>query len=96
MSPRPTYLKVNPRFFKSKSIDLLKLSCKISPLNVTLMNGFDKKIVAAFYNSFLKIELNCHKEIMLLVNACIFQKKMLSNVTCVLIYLLANFALEDV
>ena len=26
------------------------------------MNSFDKKYVLAFYNSFLKIELNCDKE----------------------------------
>ena len=26
------------------------------------VNAFDKKFVHAFYNSFLKIELNCNKE----------------------------------
>ena len=26
------------------------------------MNDFDKKLVLAFYNSFLKIELNCEQE----------------------------------
>ena len=26
------------------------------------MNAFDKKIVLAFYNYFLKLELNCDKE----------------------------------
>ena len=27
-----------------------------------LVNAFDKKFVLAFYNSFLKIELNCDEE----------------------------------
>ena len=32
-------------------------------LQNTLMNGFDKTFALAFYNSFLKIELNCDKKI---------------------------------
>ena len=40
------------------------------------MNDLDKKFALALYNSFLKIELNCDKD---------FQKKMLPNLTCVLI-----------
>ena len=51
---------------------------------VTLMNAFDKKIVLAFNNSFLKIELSCDREkITLILNTCSFQKKMLSNWTFV-------------
>ena len=38
------------------------------------MNDFDKKCVLEFYNSFLKIELNCNKEN---INTCSFQKKFL-------------------
>ena len=47
-----------------------------------LVNAFDKKIVLAFYNSFLI------KKIMLILNTCSSQKKMLSNLTCVLILLI--------
>ena len=46
------------------------------------MNAFHKKIVLVLlplYNSFLKIELNCVKKIMLILNICSCQKKMLSN-----------------
>ena len=31
-------------------------------LYVMLMNDFDKNFVLTFYNSFLKVELNCDKE----------------------------------
>ena len=58
------------------------------------MNDFDKTFVLAFYNSFLKVELNCNKENILILNKCSFQK-MLSNITCVLIYSLTNCVLED-
>ena len=50
------------------------------------MNDVDKTPMLAFYNSFLKIELNCDKENMIISNTNSFQKKMLSNLTCVLIY----------
>ena len=39
-----------------------KLNCKISQTYITLTNEFDKKNVLAFYNYFLKIELNYDKE----------------------------------
>ena len=56
-----------------------------------LINDFDKTSVLAFFNnSFLKIKLNCDKENMLISNTYIFQKKMLSNLTCILIYLLCS------
>ena len=32
------------------------------------MNDFDKIFVLAFYNSFLKIRLNCYEENMLILN----------------------------
>ena len=38
------------------------------------MNDFDKTFGLAFYNSFLKIELHCDKENMLISNICSFQK----------------------
>ena len=61
------------------------------------MNDFDKTSVLAFYNSFLKIKLNCDKkENMLILNTCSFQKKMLFNLTCVLIYSLTKCVLEDI
>ena len=60
------------------------------------MNGFDKTFVLAFYNSFLKIVLNCDKENMFILNKCSFQRKIVSNLTCVLIYSLTKFVLEDV
>ena len=47
------------------------------------MNDFNKTF--AFYNSFLEIRLNCDKENMLISNTCSIPKKMLSNLTCVLI-----------
>ena len=50
------------------------------------MNDLDKKFALALYNSFLKIELNCDKD---------FQKKMLPNLTCVLITSLTKCVLED-
>ena len=59
------------------------------------MNDFDKTFALSFYNSFLKIELNCNKENMIMLNTCSFQKKMLSNLTCVLIYSLKKCVLED-
>ena len=58
-----------------------------------VMNNFDERFVLAFYNSFLKIELNCYKENMLILNTCSFQKRMLFNLTCVLIY--SKCLLED-
>ena len=48
------------------------------------MNDSDKTFVFAFYNSFLKIELNCDKKSMLILNTCSFQRKT-SNLTYVLI-----------
>ena len=44
---------------------------------------------------FLKIVLNCGKENMLILNTYSFQKKMLSNLTRVLIYSLTKFVFED-
>ena len=59
------------------------------------MNNFDKAFVLAFYNSFfLKKKSNCNKESVLNLNTCSFQK-MLSNLTCVLIYLLIQCVLDD-
>ena len=78
----------SPRFFKSKSNNFLKLNYKIS-------HDFDKKFVLAFYNSFLKIILNCDNEDMLILDTCSFQQKMLSNLPCVLIFSLTKFVLED-
>ena len=46
------------------------------------MNDFDATFVLAFYNSFMKIELNCDKENMIILNTKEdenFQKKILSN-----------------
>ena len=37
------------------------------------MDGFDKTFALAFCNSFLKKELNCDKENMLILNTCSFQ-----------------------
>ena len=54
------------------------------------------KYVFAFYNLFLKIELNCHKENRVnLKYTCSFQKKISSNLTCLLIYTFTKCALED-
>ena len=50
------------------------MNCKVSQLYVMLMNDFDKTFGLAFYNSFLKIELHCDKENMLISNICSFQK----------------------
>ena len=50
--------------------------------------------VLAFYNYFLQIRLNCDKENVLILNTFGFQKKMLSNLTCVLIYSLTKYVLE--
>ena len=49
-------------------------NCEISQLYVTL-----KTFMLVFYNSFLKIKLNCDKENMLFLNICSFQKRMLSE-----------------
>ena len=53
------------------------------------MSNFDKEFMLALYNSFLKMELNCDKENMLILNTYSFEDKTLSNLTnlsCVLIY----------
>ena len=55
------------------------------------MNASDKTFALAFYNSFLKTELNCDKENMIILNTCSLQKKMLS----VPIYSLTKCVLED-
>ena len=44
---------------------------------------FDKTFVLAFYDSFLKKEIKCDKENMLILDTCSLQKKLLSNLTCV-------------
>ena len=62
----------------------------MSQLYVRQMNDFDKTFVPAFYNSFLKITSNFDKENALILNTCNFQKNMLSNLTCTLIYSLTN------
>ena len=54
------------------------------------MNDFDKTFVLAIYNSFLKIKFSCDKEKII---PCSFQK-MLSKLTCVLIYSFIKCALE--
>ena len=59
------------------------------------MNDFDKTFVLAFYSSFLKTKLNCNKENMLILNTWSFQKKMLTNLTLVLIYSLTKCVLEN-
>ena len=59
------------------------------------MNDVEKTFVLGFYNSFLKIKLNCDEENMVILNTCSFQKKMLPDLTCVLIYSLTKCALED-
>ena len=42
---------------------------------------FDKTLVLAFYNSFLKMKLNSDEENMLILNTGSFQKKVLSNLS---------------
>ena len=42
------------------------------------MSDFDKTFILAFYNPFLKIELNCDKENMLILNIAVFNRKCLS------------------
>ena len=42
------------------------------------MSDFDKTFVLAFYNPFLKIELNFDKENMLILNIAVFKRKCLS------------------
>ena len=59
-----------------------------------ILLNFDKAFVLPFYSFFLKIILNCDKENMLILNTFSFQGKMLSNLTCVLIYSLTKCALE--
>ena len=59
------------------------------------MKDFNKIFVLAFHNSILKIKLNCDKENKLILNKCSFQKKMLPNLICVLIFLLTKCILED-
>ena len=54
------------------------------------------KYVLAFYNSFLKTDLNCDEEIMLILNTHSFRRKILSTLESVMIYLLTNCVLEDV
>ena len=49
----------------------------------------------AFYNSFLKTRLNCDEEDMLISNTRSLQKKMLTNLTCVLIYSLTKNIREN-
>ena len=56
---------------------------------------FNKTFVPAFYNYFLKIKLNCDKENMLNLNSSSFQKKILPNVTSVVIYLLTICVIEN-
>ena len=58
------------------------------------MNDFEKIFGLAFYSSFLRKELNCDKENMIISNRCSFQMKMLSSLTCVLIYSMAKCILE--
>ena len=77
-------------FFKSKSNDFLNLNCTVSPLHVSLMNDFDKTFISPSSSSFLKIKLNRDKKRMLVSNTHRFQKKILFNVTCVLIYWLCS------
>ena len=50
------------------------------------------KYVLDFVNSFLKIDLNCVN----FKNTCMFQRKMLPNLTCVFNYILTKCVLEDV
>ena len=61
-----------------------------------LTNDFDKKIVLAFlkiiYKKKKKIAI---KKILLILNICSFQKKMLSNLTYLLIYSLTKCIFED-
>ena len=56
------------------------------------MNDSYETFVIAFYSS-LKKKSNCVKENMLILNTCSFQK-MLSNLTCVLIYSLTKCVIE--
>ena len=42
------------------------------------MSDFDKTFILAFYNTFLKIELNCDKENTLILNIAVFKRKCLS------------------
>ena len=60
------------------------------------MNDFDKTFVLAFYNCCLKINLNCDKENMFILNTCSFQKRILSNLTYILIYSFTKCCLEMV
>ena len=40
-----------------------------------LMNDFDKNFVLTFYNSFLKVELNCDKENHVIFKYMLFSKE---------------------
>ena len=44
-------------------------------LYVMLMNDFDKNFVLTFYNSFLKVELNCDKENHVIFKYMLFSKE---------------------
>ena len=74
----------------TSSNDFLNLNYTVSPLHVSLMNDFDKTFIFASSSSFLKIKLNRDKKRMLISNTHRFQKKILFNVTCVLIYWLCS------
>ena len=53
---------------------------KIEFQKISTVYNVNKTSVLAFYNSFLKIEINCDKENMVTLNTGSFQKKMLSNI----------------
>ena len=61
--------------FYSPSPKLLQNISPISQLYVTLMDDFHKTFVLDFYNSFLKIELNCDKENVLILIHAIFKRR---------------------
>ena len=63
-------------------------------MHVAFMNDLTKHLFT-FYNSLLKIQLNCDRDNMLISNTCSFQKMMLSNWKCVLIYSWTKRFLED-
>ena len=96
--PSPIYHKVNPSPVRQSKVAQVHWFLKIKLQNISTAfntNDFGKTFVLVFYNSFLKIESNCDKENMFISNTCCFQKKMLSNLTCFLIYSLTKCALED-
>ena len=47
---------------------MIFLKIELQNISTTLKNDFDKTFVLAFYNSFLKIELDCDKENMIILN----------------------------